>query len=136
MENVLGNEVPAFEFYCRALYSEHAGESALTALLKARGRNMFQRLDDAVDLIDTLLNRDLTPRLEPPEWTALRLAFATRHVLTHNFGLADAQFVSATASGVVGQRVQVTRTFAERTLTHVERLANAMVSVQARSKSP
>jgi hypothetical protein len=126
VENVLGDAVTAFEFYCRAVYSEHAGESALTALLNARGRNVFQRLDDAVDIIGILLNRDLTPTLETPDWTALRLAFATRHVLTHNFGLADVQFVRTTASGVVGHRVQVTRTFAERTLTRVERLANAM----------
>jgi hypothetical protein len=40
--------------------------------------------------------------------------------------LADAQFVRNTGSRIVGQRVQVTRTFAERTLSRVERLVDAM----------
>ena len=126
VENVLGDSVTAFEFYCRALYAEHAGESALLVLLDARGRNVFQRLDDAVDIIGTLLNSDLIGTLEALDWSAPRLAFATRHVITHNFDLAETQFVRSTASGVVGQRVQVTRIFAKRTLSRVERLPNAM----------
>lgn len=126
VENVLSDAATAFESYCRALYAERLGESALAALLQARGRNVFQRLDDAIGIISTLLNRDLTPTLEGADWSALRLAFATRHVLTHNFGLADIQFVNVTGSGVIGQRVQVTRTFAERTLTLVECLVQGM----------
>lgn len=126
VENALGDAVTAFESYCRAMYAERAGDSALAALFKAKGRNVFQRLDDAVAIMAGLLSRDLKPELDASGWSTLRLAFATRHVLTHNFGVADAQFVAMTGSGVEGQRVQVTRTFAERTLSLVERIVDAL----------
>ena len=100
-------------------------EATGSSLQHAARRSGVGRCFNAIG-ISTLLNRDLTPTLEGAEWSALRLAFATRHVLTHNFELADIRFMNITGSGVIGQRVQVTRTFAERTLTLVEPLVQEM----------
>jgi hypothetical protein len=74
----------------------------------AWGWSVFQRLDDAVGFIGTLLNHDLTRTLDCPDWSALRLAFATRHVLTHNFGLADATASRSSASPTSNDRLTCT----------------------------
>jgi hypothetical protein len=65
--------------------------------------------------------------LSATQWDELRPAFATRHVRTHNLvGIADALYVSSGGSARLGQRVQVTRTAAERALQLIERLVQAM----------
>jgi hypothetical protein len=64
--------------------------------------------------------------LSATQWDELRPAFATRHVRTHNLGIADALYVSSGGSARLGQRVQVTRTAAERALQLVKRLVQAM----------
>jgi hypothetical protein len=125
-ENALGDTVSAFESYCRHRYSELVGTAKLTEFLKANGKNAFQRLDTAVAALEQALGRSLTSALKPKEWSELRLAFATRHVLTHNLGIADAQHIAAGGTTPIGQRVQVTRTIAERALGLAERLIQAM----------
>lgn len=64
--------------------------------------------------------------LSQAEWEELREAFARRHVLTHNLGIADARYTAAGGTTPVGQRVQVTPTTAERALQLLERLVQSV----------
>jgi hypothetical protein len=72
------------------------------------------------------LGVSLSGVLSLAEWDELREAFATRHVLTHNLGIADGAYVASGGTTPQGQRVQVTRTAAERALQLIERLVQAM----------
>jgi hypothetical protein len=126
-ENALRDGVTAFEVYCKDRYRQLLGQPALETLLKQSGPNCFQRLGDAIAAMESALGRKLTTTLTPGEWTELELAFAARHVLTHNFGVADLKYQLAGGKTPLGQRVQVTRTNAERFLSLVERLIRGML---------
>jgi hypothetical protein len=92
----------------------------------AHGRNVFQRLADAISIMEGEQGASLFGVLSATQWDELRPAFATRHVRAHNLGIADALYVSSGGSVRLGQRVQVTRTAAERALQLIERLVQAM----------
>ena len=125
-ESALRDTVTAFEAYCKARYEELQGAGGLQGLLSKHGPNVFQRLDDAISIMGASLGRTVGTALTGAELDELRLAFATRHVLTHNFGISDARYQAAGATTPIGQRVQVTRTVADRALALTERLVGAM----------
>lgn len=126
VENALRDTVTAFEAYCKSRYEELLGTAGLQTLLSKRGPNVFQRLDDAVSIVEGALPKKVGTTLTGAERDELRLAFATRHVLTHNFGVSDARYQAAGGTTPLGHRVQVTRTVAERALALTERLVGAM----------
>lgn len=125
-ENALRDTVTAFEVYCRARYAEIQGSSALQAVMKTKGPSVFQRLDEAVSIMEGAIGRGMANALSDAEWNELRITFATRHVLTHNFGVSDDRYLANGGTTPLGQRVQVTRTIADRALTLTERLVTAM----------
>jgi hypothetical protein len=125
-ENALVDSVAAFEAYCRSRVEEVNGAAQLQILLSKHGRNVFQRLDEAVQIMQAELNISGTGALSTTEWDELREAFATRHVLTHNLGIADAHYGASGGTTPLGQRVQVTRTAAERALQLLERLVQTI----------
>jgi sarcosine oxidase delta subunit len=126
IEHLLADAVTGFEVYCRSRFEELQGSTALTALLAHEGRNVFQRLDDAIAIMESALSRTITGTLDAAELAELRLAFAARHVLTHNFGIADAKYVASGGPTPEGQRIQVTQTMALRSLALMEKLVRAM----------
>lgn len=125
-ENALTDMVSAFEVYCKHRYAELVGTSSLQSYLKTNGKNAFQRLDGATAAMEAALGRTLTSMLRPGEWKELRLAFAARHVLTHNAGVADSAYITAGGAVPFGQRIQITRTTSERALRLVEQLIRGM----------
>lgn len=125
-ENTLRDTVTAFEAYCKSRFEELQGPAGLQSLLGKSGPNVFQRLDDAVSIMEGALGRKFGTALNGAERDELRTAFATRHVLTHNFGVSDTRYKAAGGTTPLGQRVQVTRTVAERALALTERLVGAM----------
>lgn len=125
-ENALGDVVTAFEVFCRSRVEEVKGAAALQTLQAKHGRNVFQRLDEAIPIMEAQLGTRLSTALSASEWNELRLAFASRHVLTHNLGIADAHYVASGGVTPLGQRVQITRSAAERALALIERLAGGM----------
>jgi hypothetical protein len=125
-ESALADSVTAFETFCRSRVEEASGPARLQALLAGHGRNVFQRLADAISIMEGELGASLFGVLSATQWDELRPAFATRHVRTHNLGIADALYVSSGGSARLGQRVQVTRTAAERALQLIERLVQAI----------
>jgi len=70
-----------------------------------------------VDLLDDL--DDATVR-------ALRLAFARRHVLEHNGGVIDDDYVGQTGEGVLGRRVRVRLNLVEEAFAAIEKLADRL----------
>ena len=125
-ESALSDAVTAFETFCRTRVEEVSGAARLAVLVANHGRNVFQRLTDAVSIMEAELGVPLTSVLSVAEWGELHEAFATRHVLIHNLGIADAPYVASGGRTSLGQRVQVTPTAAERALQLIERLAQAM----------
>jgi len=71
----------------------------------------FQRLNDANALYKQHLNLDLEAAAGPEVWAGLLEAAAIRHVLTHNAGTVDEQFLKRMPDWPqgLGQRIQVTR---------------------------
>lgn len=125
-ENVLGDIVTAFEGYCRTKITEIAGAAKLASLQKTNGANFLQRLDIALQAMSSTLGRPLLSAFPASEFDELKVAFATRHVLIHNLGIADAKYAAAGGPVPVGQRVQVTTTVAKRAIRLVDQLVHAM----------
>lgn len=125
-ENVLEDVVTAFEGCCRTRYEEVAGPGALASIQSSHGRNVFQRFEEAVTIMEGALGRPLGAGLSPAESAELKVAFATRHVLTHNMGIADARYAASGGVTPTGQRVQVTETMARRSMELVGRIIRAM----------
>lgn len=125
-ENALSDSVTAYETFCRSRVEERSGAARLQVLLANHGRNVFQRLTDAVPIMEAELSVSLSGVLSVAERNELHEAFAARHVLIHNLGIADALYVASGGTAPLGQRVQVTRTAAERALQLIKRLVQAM----------
>jgi hypothetical protein len=56
----------------------------------------------------------------------LRLAFARRHLVEHNGGVVDEDYVGQTGEGVVGRRIRITLAFVEEAFVAVEELADRL----------
>lgn len=125
-EGAVRDSVAAFEAYCKARYEGILGAAALQALLRARGPAIFQRLDDATSVMEVALEKPLENALSDAERDELQRTFATRHVLTHSFGVSDDRYLTSGGATPLGQRVQVTSTMADRALFLIERLVRAM----------
>lgn len=125
-DNLLEDVVSAFEACCRSRYEELIGPGSLESLQSVRGRNVFQRFAEAMVIMDSATGRSMGSVLTLAEAAELKIAFATRHVVSHNMGIADAGYVAGGGSTPVGQRVQVTETMARRSVELVERVVRAM----------
>jgi hypothetical protein len=80
--------------------------------LAKKWRQSFQ-----VELLDGL--DDATVR-------TLRLAFGRRHVLEHNGGVIDDDYVSQTGEGVLGRRIRIRLNFVEEAFAAIEKLADRL----------
>jgi hypothetical protein len=125
-ENALGDVVTAFETYCRARLKKQKGQPSCRPGLSRHGLNVFQRLQDAVAVMEAQLGSQLANALSKAEWRELRAAFATRHVLTHNLGIADVDYVASGGSTSLANGFRLRGTEADRALALVERLVRAM----------
>lgn len=56
----------------------------------------------------------------------LRLAFARRHVLEHNGGVIDEDYLSQTGEGVLGRRIRVRSAFVEDAFAAIEKLLTSL----------
>jgi hypothetical protein len=96
-----------------------------------RGKgNVFQRLDDTAQLFMAYTGLDLVRIVGKDRWQRLRRAFAQRHVLTHCGGVVDQRYLDQIpdATVLVGQRLIIRRTDAERALDDLEVLVTALAN--------
>lgn len=118
---LLGNAhedvVTAFETYLKSAFrfvshKRHL-ESELSEARKALKGNPFQNLDRA-DQLYARLGVEPTSVLTEEEHELLTLSFQKRHVLGHNFGMADERYVAAAGDGSVGETVSLLADEVER----------------------
>ena len=117
-------------------------ERALTAAVAA-SQNLAKQLhagagketaaDNPWQNVDRLAKRwrrsfavDLLDGLSPATIATLRLAFARRHVLEHNGGVIDPEYVRQTGEGQLGRKVRIRPAFVEEAFAAVEALAERL----------
>jgi hypothetical protein len=76
--------------------------------------NPWQNVDRLAKQWRQSFRADLLDGLDDATMRTLRLAFARRHVLEHNGGAIDVDYVSQTGEGVLGRRIRVRLNFVER----------------------
>jgi uncharacterized Zn finger protein (UPF0148 family) len=122
-ENSLVKLVSAFQRLAEAEYD------ALTLPKKPPARrNVFQNLDESSLIWEAAVGWGYADLLTPRELGELRRYFQQRHLLSHNDGLVDEQYLdrSDDASHRVGQRLVVRSEAVEELARLVDSLAIAM----------
>lgn len=98
-ETCISDGVVAFQKFCEGIYSPF-GEPPF---------NAFQRLDQGSKLWETAIQKGYDYWLTEVELTKLKILYQRRHILAHNEGIVDAQYIkkSGDFSYKEGQRIVV-----------------------------
>jgi hypothetical protein len=123
IENVVG----LIEHLAKAEFTRRVDDAA--TVLRKKGGNVFQRLEETADLFKEHLGRDLR-RGMGEDWQVLLVLWAGRHVYTHRDGLIDGKYL-ATATGCtqrVGQRLRVTESDARNAINLAGRLIELLAA--------
>ena len=124
----------------RALTAAVAASQNLAKQLHAHGDgpavkgNPWQNVDRLTKQWRKSFRVGLLDGLDEPTVRTLRLAFARRHVLEHNGGVIDDDYVGQTGDGVLGRRIRVRLDFAEAAFAAVEKLADRLEVTSARRR--
>lgn len=111
-EDILKNTVSTFDAFGRAT-TEHEGTKI-----------SFQNLDHAeVQLQST--GHSLRAHTTREEWDFLTTSFQKRHVLTHNMGVIDEQYLQRAnePDAIIGRKIRLKKHEVERTIDLLDRLA-------------
>lgn len=93
---------------------------------QAPSGNPWQNVDRLAKQWSADFGSDPISGISSAEQRTLRLAFARRHILEHNGGVADAKYVAETGDGPAGRRVRITAAFVTDTFVVAVRLADAL----------
>ena len=113
----------------RALTAAVAASQNLAKQLHAQAHkedpkgNPWQNVDRLAKRWRKSFGVELLDGLDETTVKTLRLAFARRHVLEHNGGVIDDDYLSQTGEGVVGRKVRIRPVFVEEAFAAVELLA-------------
>jgi hypothetical protein len=88
--------------------------------------NPWQNVDRLAKQWRSSFKVELLDGLDADTVKTLRLAFARRHVLEHNGGVTDEDYVGQTGEGVVGRKVRIKPPFVEQAFAAVEMLADRL----------
>lgn len=118
VESGLGECVSAFQRFCEQAYGTISPGEKIP-------RNVFQRLDDASDLWRVKLGYGYADWISPNEFRDLRILYQRRHLLAHQEGIVDADYVMKSGDGTyaVGQRLVVSEGDVAKLVMLVEKLA-------------
>ncbi len=122
LENQINNLVTAFQRFGEAAYVELPNYNAPAS------RNLFQRLGEASTKWAGAGGRPFESVLDPGEWGELLKYFQQRHVLSHQDGFVDAEYIrkSGDTTYRTGQRLVITEAQVLRMAELVEKLGLAM----------
>lgn len=124
MESGLGECVSAFQRFCEQAYGTISSGEKIP-------RNVFQRLDDSSDLWQLKLGYGYADWISSNELRELRIFYQRRHLLAHQEGIVDADYVkkSGDSTYAVGQRLVVSEADVEKMVMLVEKLAEEIRKV-------
>jgi len=96
--------------------------------------NPWQNVDRLAKQWRKSFRVDLLSGLDDATVRTLRLAFSRRHVLEHNGGVIDEDYVGQTGEGVLGRRIRVRLNFAEEAFAAIEKLADRLEMTAAQRR--
>src|SRR5262249_3723854 len=99
-------------------------------IIKKEGRGVFQRIDVADALFGRHCGTTLSALVPTDVWSRLQTVFQQRHVLIHQQGIVDQQYVDRVlhARQQVGQRLVLSRREAEQALDALEAVVRALAA--------
>lgn len=124
LENQINNLVTAFQRFGEAAYEE------LPQYSTPPGRNLFQRLADASKQWAQTGGRPFESMVDPGEWSELLKYFQQRHLLSHQDGFVDAEYIrkSGDTTYKAGQRLVITEAQVLQMAALVEKLGLEMLA--------
>jgi sarcosine oxidase delta subunit len=120
--------VTLFEVFTRDQFSSRVPKHA--EIIRKAGRGVFQRIDDVDALFGQHRGVTLSALVPADVWSRLQTVFQQRHVLVHQQGIVDQQYVDRVphARQQVGQRLVLGRRDAEQALDALEPLVRAIAT--------
>lgn len=124
-ETCLSDGVTAFQKYCEGLY-EPFGKAPF---------NAFQRIDEGSDLWRSAIGRGYEFWLSEIELASLKVFYQKRHILAHNEGIIDQQYIekSGDSSYKPGQRLVISKQDIEAFLSLLEKLGGGLGEARGRA---
>ncbi|RFC34501.1 MAG: hypothetical protein DID91_2727702637 [Candidatus Nitrotoga sp. MKT] len=118
LETCISDGVVAFQKFCEGLYSTY-GEAPF---------NAFQRLEQGSALWEKAIGMSYSSWLEQTELERLNILYQKRHLLAHNEGIVDAQYIkkSGDASYKEGQRIVISEKDIGELLKHLDKLGSGL----------
>lgn len=122
LEKAIQDTVTSFQRLAEQFYEVHAG--------KAARRNVFQNLDAGSELWKAEIGESYEALLDPTELGRLRMYYQQRHLLAHQQGIVDVDYItrSGDTSYAVGQRLVIRETSVLEFADLVERLGAALIA--------
>lgn len=119
-ETCVSDGVVAFQKYCEGLYTKF-GKAPF---------NAFQRLEQGSELWEKAVQKNYSDWLNAEELVILKILYQKRHILAHNEGIVDAQYIkkSGDFSYKEGQRIVVSNKDIDVLLSCLEKLGNGLKS--------
>ena len=115
--------VSAFQKYACSIFEKVTGRSSRV--------NNFQRIDTGSNLFGESCGKKYSDYLSDSELTYLRIMFQKRHLIEHNNGMVDQQYIdlSQDAKYSVGQRIVVGVNDAQEMLSCIQKLGKGLASI-------
>lgn len=124
LEGVIGDIVSAFQKYASCLYESISGKKVRV--------NDFQIIDKGSDLFKKITGKGYEEWLSPREIEILISMFQKRHLLEHNTGIVDQNYIdrSGDNSYMVGQRIVVKKNDVLEFLYIIKKLGEGLLSLK------
>ena len=124
VENSIGNLVSAFQKFASCRYEELSGKRSRV--------NDFQMVDKGSQLFEKVTGKKYSDWLSASELEFMKVMFQRRHLLEHNNGVVDQQYLdkSKDTSYAVGQRVIVKEPDAYTLLHIIRKLGNELLKLR------
>lgn len=118
LETCISDGVVAFQKFCEGLYVDF-GEPPF---------NAFQRLDQGSKLWEETIGHGYRDWLGLDELNRLKILYQKRHILAHNDGVVDAQYLKKSGDGTYkeGQRIVVSERDIDELLLCLDKLGSAL----------
>lgn len=114
VESCILDGVVAFQKYCEGIYEPY-GKPPF---------NVFQRINQGSDLWAKTINKNYSDWLTTDEINDLNLIFQKRHILAHNEGMVDSEYINKSCDKTYkkGQRIVVSQKDIKTLVTYLEKL--------------
>ncbi|NOU41406.1 MAG: hypothetical protein HOO85_09085 [Methylotenera sp.] len=121
IETCISDGVVAFQKYSEGMY-ERFGKLPF---------NAFQRLEQGSNLWEVAVQRSFSDWLTSEELATLNILYQKRHLLAHNEGIVDSQYIkkSGDLSYKEGQRIVVSGKDIDNLVSSIEKLANGIKEI-------